>query len=597
MKKADIDLVVKWAETKLTVDEQDSRWRTRVADICSSFGLVDDAIDNLKIALNLDSTYWPAYDKLASRYRDQEEFDLAIKTLTQPIQMFKDNEALLTEHQSLYYSMISVLGSCYFLQADDEKGITLYQEVLTRDPEAWPLVGQFIRALAVQEKYTEIIEYVKRLDNHRDDKFGGSRLTKMLCKLASQEESHLIFFRAAKVTGNVPLITKAYKDAIDKAQSESANQADILRGPLYHLSYSYGIALLHYDTESGNEEAVRLWEQILSDTNGKTGYWADFIRFNIGRRLCPVYLQNAKQAGLDTALAKSNVGKLAQLSTKLNYEMSFDDIDPKLTLGRYFHLLGQREEAMASLRARVKVALDLLSDDDPTNDWQGYEKLATVLTYFEDDDNALAAWSLIRDDTGSTIRSCNGGCGHVWFSPNAMFICRDCFNVQFDKKCWETLKNGTASFAACHSGHDHLYIPEWKEGDQPRAEPGMVKVGDTTLSIKEWLAGIRMTWGLANPVIYGIVTQDFHAESPYELDAKASELVTIVAESSADWFLAKPTARPGGPGLIPVSLVEVREVATGHAVADKLEAVRRAGVSTVAQLQQCGLLPFKLPKA
>jgi len=47
------------------------------------------------------------------------------------------------------------------------------------------------------------------------------------------------------------------------------------------------------------------------------------------------------------------------------------------------------------MRGYVRVALDLLSDDDPSNDWQGYLKLAITLAPFDDDVNALVAWSLI----------------------------------------------------------------------------------------------------------------------------------------------------------------------------------------------------------
>jgi bud emergence protein 1 len=119
----------------------------------------------------------------------------------------------------------------------------------------------------------------------------------------------------------------------------------------------------------------------------------------------------------------------------------------------------------------------------------------------------------------------------------------------------------------------------------------MVKVGDTVVPIKEWLTGIRATWSLTGTgMVYGIVRYDFNAQHPDELEAKSGEKVTIIAQSDLKWFVAKPIGRPGEQGLIPVSYVQVKDVATGQTVADPQEAVRRAGVASVDVLKFYGLL-------
>ena len=64
-------------------------------------------------------------------------------------------------------------------------------------------------------------------------------------------------------------------------------------------------------------------------------------------------------------------------------------------------------------------------------------------------------------------------------------------------------------------------------------------------------------------VFYAVVMHDFSAERPDELDAKAGDMISVVAQSNREWFVAKPIGRLGGPGLIPVSFVEVRDPATG----------------------------------
>ena len=84
-------------------------------------------------------------------------------------------------------------------------------------------------------------------------------------------------------------------------------------------------------------------------------------------------------------------------------------------------------------------------------------------------------------------------------------------------------------------------------------------------------------------MVYGIVMYDFAAERPDELDAKAGEAIIVIAQSNPEWFVAKPIGRLGGPGLIPVSFIEIRDMSSGQAVQNPQEAVQRAGVPKVEE--------------
>ncbi|EPS41665.1 hypothetical protein H072_4429 [Dactylellina haptotyla CBS 200.50] len=83
--------------------------------------------------------------------------------------------------------------------------------------------------------------------------------------------------------------------------------------------------------------------------------------------------------------------------------------------------------------------------------------------------------------------------------------------------------------------------------------------------------------------LYGIVVYDFHAERPDELQATAGEAIIVIAQSNAEWFLAKPIGRLGGPGLIPVSFIEIRDMATGLPVDNQDEAISKAQVPRVEE--------------
>ncbi|KAI1185273.1 hypothetical protein F5B17DRAFT_441977 [Nemania serpens] len=89
--------------------------------------------------------------------------------------------------------------------------------------------------------------------------------------------------------------------------------------------------------------------------------------------------------------------------------------------------------------------------------------------------------------------------------------------------------------------------------------------------------------GKTGAMVYGIVMYDFEAERPDELEAKAGEAIIVIAQSNPEWFVAKPIGRLGGPGLIPVSFVEIRDMATDTAVANPQDAIKRAGVPRVEE--------------
>lgn len=83
--------------------------------------------------------------------------------------------------------------------------------------------------------------------------------------------------------------------------------------------------------------------------------------------------------------------------------------------------------------------------------------------------------------------------------------------------------------------------------------------------------------------LYGVVLYDFVAERSDELQAKAGESIIIIAKSNEEWFVAKPIGRLGGPGLIPVAFIEVRDIGTNKPVENLDEAIRRANVPRVEE--------------
>ena len=86
--------------------------------------------------------------------------------------------------------------------------------------------------------------------------------------------------------------------------------------------------------------------------------------------------------------------------------------------------------------------------------------------------------------------------------------------------------------------------------------------------------------------VYGVVQYDFVAEQKDELNVKAGESIIVIAQSNHEWFVCKPIGRLGGPGLIPISFIEIRDVATGKPVENIEEFVAKSGVPKVEEWKQ-----------
>lgn len=78
----------------------------------------------------------------------------------------------------------------------------------------------------------------------------------------------------------------------------------------------------------------------------------------------------------------------------------------------------------------------------------------------------------------------------------------------------------------------------------------------------------------------------FRAVRIDELSLQAGEAVLIVAQSTPEWFVAKPIGKLGQPGLVPVSFVEIRDMVTNQPVSNPRAAVLAARIPSVHEWQK-----------
>ncbi|KAF5102253.1 hypothetical protein D0Z00_000436 [Geotrichum galactomycetum] len=102
----------------------------------------------------------------------------------------------------------------------------------------------------------------------------------------------------------------------------------------------------------------------------------------------------------------------------------------------------------------------------------------------------------------------------------------------------------------------------------------------STTSQSNLFKGVGMN---SHAQLYAVVKHEFKPERADELQASVGESIIIIARSNEEWVVAKPIGRLGGPGLIPINFIEIRDIGTNKPVSDLNAALNRAHVPYVEE--------------
>ncbi|KAF9973018.1 bud emergence protein 1 [Actinomortierella ambigua] len=128
-----------------------------------------------------------------------------------------------------------------------------------------------------------------------------------------------------------------------------------------------------------------------------------------------------------------------------------------------------------------------------------------------------------------------------------------------------------------HSYQQQQQQQHYQQQQQPFGSPASSKVSTPGAGAAASPATPSGTLPKCAP-LYGIVLFDFAAERPDELDAKVGDAILVIAQSNEEWYVAKPIGRLGGPGLIPASFIEIRDMASNKPI-DVQEHLRKTGTA------------------
>lgn len=512
----------KWAQAQIGLDTLGYEENRNLARTLRVFGKYDEAIKHFKLTSTLAQDNWSSQWGLADCYAGRKEFTTAIEILEATKKGIEIGETGRAEElKAELADMNRDLAEWNKEAGQSEVTLDIYEKLLQECPDDYDTALALMTLLHKQGNYQRLLEFLQSMESPTDEFNNFNRQIQLFHIHSDRPEYHEALFASVHSDREFNIVLKSYEAAIDAAktrvaQGRKANKPEEEWGAqICQIELMYHLALLYYDNSAGNFDRVDLainqWLQILHLNDNDDFFVAD-SKARAGSELAIVCYEKALQHPNTAA------SYLAQLENVAALKLGEDTIHgtyPARLLARYHALQGDEKKVKNILRSYIKLNLDLLSDDDPLNDWQGYNGLAMHFMFAGHDADALAAWSLITPDdaTGNTenpttsdtterklegpLRDiCDGACGTYWTFANNFYLCKECNYIKFDQRCLDNLRNGAMKFRICDKDHEMLHIPAYDPVERRRIGDGNVKVGEEILSVNEWLQRIRKGWGI-----------------------------------------------------------------------------------------------------
>ncbi|KAJ5604908.1 hypothetical protein N7510_010062 [Penicillium lagena] len=332
--------------------------------------------------------------------------------------------------------------------------------------------------------WNEMIDVIEQLHSQ-------STLAPMMLALTESsrnEKVQVAILEAGVNTNNLGVFDHVYQGAIKSAVKAKNYRASFS----LRQAYASALAARH---PCPTDDIMKVLEAAAGDvpyTN--TDLAATF--FLVGYRLGTIYLDKAKVA---KKAGQEDEAKdwLRRMSAIVPEQVTENQMRLPLSLfsARYYYINNDLEAARSMVHNTLRMATELLSDDDSTNDMLAYKKILYAVIPFKDEANAAAALAMMKLEApgGSFSVSCSCSCGHTWTTPGDMWWCMDCINVVLTSKCKEDIKNRNV----CWESHSHFYIPKWDEEKMSsNTSKNLVPWNGMNISMDRWRKEITKAYRL-----------------------------------------------------------------------------------------------------
>ncbi|KAJ5909824.1 hypothetical protein N7504_004467 [Penicillium tannophilum] len=515
----------KWAQERNKIDSLGYEESRNLARTLRDYGKYHEAIEQFKFTSTLVQNNWFSQWGLSDCYANQGEYAVAIDILAVAKEAIETGEiGNPDELKEELASMDRDLADWNKEVGRTETTLMIYEKLLQDTPNDYDTTLALIMVLHEQKNYQRLLEFLQSLKDSTDGTNRFDRQTSTFHVHYHRDEYHEALHASASGELEFNIIFKSYETAITDAKAlvaqarKSGNASEEWAGKICQICLMHQLARLCYNNKAQNpdhlEFAVNQWLYILS-IDGADDSLIIEKQAEVRSQLAIVCLEKARQDPETAAVYLEHLENIAAFESTENPTRQFFGTHAARLLARYHTLQGDEQAAKNTLRGHVKLNLDLLSDDDPLNDWQGYNGLAMYFMSAGQEADALAAWSLIApinatespdnsaaSDTAEEMLEgllndvCDGSCGTTWTFADDIYVCKECNYTEFDRSCLDSIRDGTLVTKICSKDHEMLHVPAYDRVAHQTIGEGNVKVGDEIIPVDEWLQRIRQSWGI-----------------------------------------------------------------------------------------------------
>jgi tetratricopeptide (TPR) repeat protein len=488
-KAANIRAVAKWADL-----EEDATWHTRVSGVLFEAGHYDQASDEFQAAIAMDPMFWRAYSGLAWIYQEQHNWAQASETMEKCLQIFENDAQAMIAQRTHYVWCLSWVSRWRLCLGQKGMALKSYEKAFELSPRDYSLAAWVFRILTDMKQYEKIMDRLAEMKNDIVPSLGYSRLTEMCMFWCDNNcDPFAGITAAARETKRVDTVREILASSIRAARKNSKTTTV--------LGLQMNLGLLLFREYEDHENAINLWKSVLENSGfAKPGTPSYAVRYRAAEELCRVYADRAVSTNTDSPAFATCVETLEDLLKIVNKKnLRIGPLEQKseewahgaaqaimLTLGMLYRLSGRNQEARACFTPHLKLGIDILSDDDPDNDWIAYSKLCKVFNHAGDDLNFQAC------TRNPTWVICDGICGLGPPMARGLSTCQVCINLDFCEDCLKLLHRNELPAKRCNPKHQFIKFGAFEKMQQR----GMMRVGDSEIPLKEWLEDIKKTWDL-----------------------------------------------------------------------------------------------------
>ncbi|KAI5800138.1 hypothetical protein DFH27DRAFT_514271 [Peziza echinospora] len=420
------------------------------------------------------------------------------------------------EHAT-YWSTWAKLGALYKEAGKQAEATAAYRKAYEIAP-AGGAAAEYLACLAAERnagQYTEVLDALP--------------LPMLVSQCTGFEmEFHKQAYDNAQLAGKLPALLKRLAEAV---RTELA-----ARRPVQALLCRYWLAWhAARDPAQPYSRALRQYRRVLRDGArliagpAATHPGAALLRMTVDmatEALAAIYYERAV-AGIQPDGTGLNEAALCSLTTLVenavkSQERTADDDDAgmfvstrncALLLGKVYLKLGQVDKCRATIKERLQLGVDLLSDTDPENDFEASYVLTRALLLSGDTEGALTAMQVNMTDLEDgevddaepaksehepedkpkllMLLGCDGIC-HAELKDKTM-MCTTCLNVDYCDPCIEVLRAGNQPYRRCDPTHEFVQFPP---PGLPQTKSGNVYFRGEEIALSAWLDTVRKEYGL-----------------------------------------------------------------------------------------------------